>query len=1134
MTGFVFHDPSGKRDRRTAWVFGLAAAGLFLLLAAFAMTLATSPELPRVDYRSPRTMAAVHPEYKRHNEIPWLKAMQKRNGARVPNTGGSRPLVVGFYVSNDPPARASLQEHVSQLDVLSPQWLTLTSGAGDIKVDPDPFGKAIVHAARKRPAVVPLLINAAGGGFNGKLADAMLLDPAARARVIATVTALANKNDWAGVCFDFEDMSPAALAAYPEFLKEARQRLSASGRQTWVTVIFDDEDWDPRALAPYVDQVLLMAYDEHFHTGTAGPVAGQGWYEQHFADRTRGLDHNHTIIALGSYGYDWTRGGETAAQTFHEATISARDSSAEIQFDPVSLNPYFSYEEDGVKHDVWFLDAVTMFNEMQVTDDWRPRGYALWRLGMEDPGVWSLLGKRYGEATVDGLKTLNAGADVDYDGKGEILRVVGTPHPGLRDMTLDPGTELVANERYSVIPTAYSVQRLGAEPRHDRMVALTFDDGPDGRWTPKILDILKAKHAPATFFVIGENMEHRPDLVIREVNEGHDVGSHTFTHPNIGQVPLAEAALELNATQRLFETLTGRSLRLFRPPYMGDADPSSPREVAPLLLAQSHGYVNVGLRVDPDDWMKPKPGQIVASVLSQLAHPRIEGAPGKVILLHDSGGDRRETVSALPALIDALRAQGYQIVPVSQLADMTTAQVMPATDRDSIELAIDRAAFFLVRNGSLMIEILLGGAIIIGVLRLLFLATFAIAHAAQAGRSRPPELAADARYLVSVLVPCFNEAAVIETSVRRILASDWSDIEVLILDDGSTDATADIARSAFADEPRVRLMTFENGGKARALNRGLNACNGDIVVALDADTQFPPETIGRLARWFADPAIGAVAGNALVGNRMNLITRWQALEYVTAQNLERRALAVLGAVTVVPGAVGAWRRSALEALGGYPTDTLAEDQDLTLAFQQAGWKVAFDSEARAFTESPDTVAGLLKQRFRWSFGTLQCLWKHRSGLFDRKNWALGFVALPQVWLFQIALTVIAPLVDLAVIWSLISAYMAAQSHPLEWSSDDVIREVAYWLAFIMLDLAAGIVGMVMEPRAPWKDLPWLPLQRFGYRQLMYYVVVRAVSHAIRGRRVGWGKLDRRGSVAMPTTKAARAPRPLKPERETIS
>ena len=354
-----------------------------------------------------------------------------------------------------------------------------------------------------------------------------------------------------------------------------------------------------------------------------------------------------------------------------------------------------------------------MFNEIQVTDSWHPHGYALWRLGTEDPNVWSVLGSPYEKATPDGLHVLTAGAGVDFDGKGEILRVTGTPHPGHRDFTLDPKTDLISDETYTAMPTAYRVQRLGFDKQHEQMVALTFDDGPDGRWTPKILDILKRENAPATFFVIGENMEHRPDLVMREVREDQEVGSHTFTHPNIGQVPLPEAQLELNATQRLFETLTGRSLRLFRPPFLGDADPSTPNEVAPLLLAQNLGYVNVGLRIDPDDWQKPPANLIIQRVLDQLQNPR-GATPGRVILLHDAGGDRQATVDALPGLIEALRKNHFKLVRVSDLvrmstgADMTLQQAMPPANRDSAELLIDRSVFFLmVRNFEEGLRILL-------------------------------------------------------------------------------------------------------------------------------------------------------------------------------------------------------------------------------------------------------------------------------------------------------------------------------------------------------------------------------------------------------------------------------------------
>jgi cellulose synthase/poly-beta-1,6-N-acetylglucosamine synthase-like glycosyltransferase/peptidoglycan/xylan/chitin deacetylase (PgdA/CDA1 family) len=820
------------------------------------------------------------------------------------------------------------------------------------------------------------------------------------------------------------------------------------------------------------------------------------------------------VVALGSYGYDWTlpekgKPGSADAVTFIEATQTAHDSEAQPQMDEVSLNPSYGYADDaGRRHSVWYLDAATLFNQVHVADGFRPMGYALWRMGGEDQLVWKLMRHDFGQLSPAGLDQLQPGQDVDFDGYGEVLRVEDTPKPGHRKLEMDPDTGLISGELYDVLPTSYVVQRYGWHPG---WVALTFDDGPDGRWTPQILDILKAKHAQATFFVIGKNMSREPGLVAREVREGHDVGGHTWTHPNIGETPTAQTLVELNATQRLFETITGRSQRLFRPPYFGDAEPSTPREVAPLLAAQQQGYLSVGRRIDPDDWKKPDPDHIVDTTIARLQDTT---RPGQIVLLHDSGGDRSRTVEALPRLIDEIRAHGYKLVTVAQLAGMTDAQAMPPASRNPGELLLDRMGFGFLHTAELVLQALFIAAIVLGVLRLVFLATLALAHRIKIDRRTPPMPDPAAGPTVSVLIPCFNEEKVIVASVRRILASAWPKLDVMVLDDGSSDGTAKVVAAAFAGDPRVRLRSFENGGKARALNRGLADAKGEIIVALDADTLFPADTIPALVRWFVDPAVGAVAGNAIVGNRRNLITRWQALEYVTAQNLERRALAALGAVTVVPGAVGAWRRSALEALGGYPADTLAEDQDLTIAVQRAGWKVEFDPEARAYTEAPETVSGLLKQRFRWSFGTLQCLWKHRAALFNPQQPVLGFVALPQIWLFQIFLTALAPVVDLAIVWSALSALYSWTFHPVEWSADDLARPLFYWAAFIFLDLSAGAIGMALERRAPWRDLLWMPAQRFGYRQLMYYVVVKSIGAALHGVRVGWGKLERRATAAV--------------------
>ena len=1112
MNELVFHDPTGRRARKMRMFWGLLVSLGALLIAAFFATLAVAPRLPGVALKDPRALQALHVEtaHKIKGRQHWTKIPHPTTAAAG---GAGKPLSVGFYVSWDETSRESLADHVNDLDVVSPQWVQLNGSKGQVDITSDPEARAIIAAAKKPPSIIPGVINARNGVWNGAEADALLASPQAQQALIATLLDQAQKRGFAGYVFDLENLSPASVQRYPAFIAKVQAALKPSGREVWVTAPFD-EAWPLKRLQASADVVVLMAYDEHYGTGDPGPPAGQDWFERWLAKDMEQLDPARTVMALGSYGYDWTiadkgQKGSAEAVTFTEATQTAHDSDAQPQMDEASLNPTYGYvDEKGRKHSVWYLDAATVFNQLKVADGYRPMGYALWRMGGEDQLVWKLMRHDFGKASPAGLELLQPGQDVDFDGSGEVLRVEDTPKSGHRKLEIDPDNGLISGELYDDLPTSYVVQRYGWHPG---WVALTFDDGPDPRWTPKILDILKQKHAPATFFVIGKNMSRSPDLVAREIREGHDVGNHTWTHPNIGETPIAQTVVEINSTQRLFETITGRSMRLLRPPFFGDADPSTPREVAPLMAAQRQGYLTVGLRIDPDDWKKPDPAHIVETTLARL---KDTNRPGQIVLLHDSGGDRSRTVKALPVLIDQLRANGYQLVSVAKLAGMTDAQAMPPTSRNSVELLLDRLGFGFLHYANAALQALFVTAIVLGVARLVFLAVFALVQRIRIEGRTPPMPDPAQGPMVSVLIPCFNEEKVIVASVRRILASAWPKLEVMVLDDGSTDATSRVVAEAFAGEPRVRLRSFENGGKARALNRGLVEANGEIIVALDADTLFPPNTIPALVRWFADPKVGAVAGNAIVGNRRNIITRWQALEYVTAQNLERRALAALGAVTVVPGAVGAWRRAALQQLGGYPSDTLAEDQDLTMAVQRAGWRVEFDPEARAYTEAPENIAGLLKQRFRWSFGTLQCLWKHRAALFNPARPVLGFIALPQIWLFQIFLTALAPLVDLAIVWSALSALYSWTFHPIEWSPDDLMRPLFYWAAFIFLDLSAGALGMALERRAPWADLVWMPVQRFGYRQLMYYVVVKSIGAALHGVRVGWGKLERRATAAV--------------------
>jgi cellulose synthase/poly-beta-1,6-N-acetylglucosamine synthase-like glycosyltransferase/spore germination protein YaaH/peptidoglycan/xylan/chitin deacetylase (PgdA/CDA1 family) len=1116
---FVFHDPSGRRAKRTGQAGGLVLSLLAAIVAGFLATLALAPHLPTIQLQDPRVLQGLHQENTKHVRGKPLKRLIRRPNA--PGTNKAvKPLTIGFYVSWDRESLQSLKEHVNSLDVVAPQWITVTNPNGDLDVANDPEATAVIASAKHPPAIIAVVHNFYNGAFDPKIADGVIESPVVRQKLINALTDQAAKHGYSGFMFDLENISPKVVKDYPAFLAQVHAALKAANLELWVTAPLDDDEQPFAKLQAATDTVVLMAYDDHGQDSDPGPAAGETWLESNINKRLSVLDPNHTVVAFGSYGYDWQvhspqhdipKNTPADVTTFQEAMNLSREADAPIRMDDDELNPNFGYvDEDGVSHTVWFLDATTFFNGVKVVDPWRLRGYAMWRLGPEDPGVWSILGKPYGVVDASGLTKLAPGQGVEFDGTGEVLSVTATPTGGHRTLTFDPDDGLIADQHYDKLPTSYEIKRYGAHPG---WVALTFDDGPNARWTPQILDILKQKNAPATFFVIGEHMQERPDLVEREVKQGLLVGNHTYTHPNIAALPAPETDLELNATQRLFEVVTGKSMRLLRPPYFGDAEPSTPAEVDPLVSAQKLGYLIVGLRIDPDDWKKPDATLIVQRTLARLTDTNPETA-GQVVLLHDAGGDRSRTVQALPVLIDQLRAHGYKLVTVAELAGMTPDQAMPPTQRDWAELTLDRIGFNIFRWIAYTLHALFITAIVLGVARLVFLAILALVHRMREAGRIPPDLDPESGPLVSVLIPCFNEEKVIASSVARILESNWARLEVLVLDDGSSDDTSGEVERNFAGDPRVRLMRFPNGGKALALNRGLDQVKGEIIVALDADTLFAPSTIGRLARWFADPKVGAVAGNALVGNRRNIITRWQALEYVTAQNLERRALAALGAVTVVPGAVGAWRRAALEQLGGYPNATLAEDQDMTMAVQAAGWRVEFDPDARAYTEAPENVSGLLKQRFRWSFGTLQCLWKHRDSTFNIKHPVLGFVALPQIWLFQIFLAAAAPLVDLAVVWSLISASLDHFFHPVEAGSDNLTQALLYWAVFIFVDLSAAALGMALEKRAPWSDLPWIPVQRFGYRQLMYYVVVKAVVTAVQGPRVGWGKLERRATAAV--------------------
>ena len=605
----------------------------------------------------------------------------------------------------------------------------------------------------------------------------------------------------------------------------------------------------------------------------------------------------------------------------------------------------------------------------------------------------------------------------------------------------------------------------------------------------------------------------------REYAEGHEIGNHTFTHPKFDEISRTQLRWELNLTQRLIESTLGVKSILFRPPYGIDHQPEYAEEVAQLPYPQELGYLIVGQRIDPNDWRidestDKRPAQeIVDEVLDQAAK-------GNIILLHDGGGDRAKTLEALPMIIDQLRAKGYEFVSVAELIGKKRSDIMvPLSFREQLSARADGLIFGIFQWARFLIATIFILGIIMVSARALIIGILAIIEKLRPDHARLPEPPPS----VTVLIPAHNEESVIVQTVQSVLLSDYSDMRVIVVDDGSTDATLELLNSNFGSNAYVQIIHQVNRGKAAALNNALSHAQTEIVVTIDADTEIEPDAIRNLLRHFSDPKVGAVAGNVKVGNRSRWLTRWQALEYVTSQNMEKRAFDLLNCITVVPGALGAWRREAIEAAGGITADTVAEDADLTIAIRKLGWRVTYDEYAIAWTEAPETPGILIRQRFRWTFGTLQSFWKHGDTLFRPRYGTLGWIALPNIFIFQIVLPLISPVIDLMFLGTLL-LWGLAQLHitqiPQLWTSADVQRSVLFFLGFLIIDVLTCAIAFALERKEDWTLLIPVLLQRFYYRQLMYIVLFRSVKEAVSGRPVGWKGVEPEPPRQRPTPEPA--------------
>jgi len=1111
LTPFVFSDPLGKRWPRLRTFLLITGVLMFFATVLFVETLFIAPrmtapfslrqlkgQLKSLQKQNPAVQSSTP------NSLLWqkfeatkqaTKKLAKQTMAVSSSATPTRPrrkapdneVRLAFYTNGDPYSYSSLEQHASQITHVCPEWMSMVNGVGDLQIDTD--ARVSKLAQNKGIALMPLLTNLVGDTWQPEAVENVAHGPAERQeKFIANVLVVLRDAKAAGVVVDWEQLDPTYKKDFTELLEKFADALHRDGRQLWLSVSPGQEiDYiDFEELSAHIDRFVALLFDETSDIDSPGPLASRMWFEGWLHVLLEDSDPKQWIIALGSYGYDWVIGGKKAELiSFPEAM--SRASNAEIDSAEVSApgyNAYFYYEDNDKEHAVWFLDVVTFLNELREVRKQKAGGFALYRLGTEDTAIWDALAVapdfRLDLPTRSLLEVLRGTDTITDVGDGEIVTVDESRADGMRTLAVDKDNYLTAN--YTKFPEFPTLYHQGAGDAHE--VAVTFDDGPDPEWTPKILDVLKAAKIKAAFFLVGVNAERYPNLVRRIVDEGHEIGNHTYYHPNLALCWPEHIRLELNATQLLIQTLTGRATTLFRPPYAADTQPARLAELTPLQIAQDQNYLVVLENIDPQDWARPG-ADVILQRVKQQRHD------GNIILLHDAGGDRSQTLEALPRIIEYLQARNDTIVPLSKLLNTTRDALMPPLPGGQTMSHYISSTGFRIMHA---LQEFLWAFMVVATALVVIRTLIVIYLAYRFRRSAPVDFAEPA----SIVIAAYNEGKVIAATLQSLLKTDYQgELEVIVIDDGSGDDTTAEVEKIAATDARVRLIRQDNRGKARALQRGIATAKHKLIVFIDADTHCQRHTLRHLLAPFGNPDIGGVSGHAKVGNLRSFIARCQSLEYTVGFNLDRRAYTRWNCITVLPGAISAIRKTAIDRAGGLSLDTLAEDTDLTLNLHKQRLRIVYVPAAVAWTEAPETVRALSRQRFRWAYGTLQCLWKHRDMVCNWRYRALGWFSLPSIWFFQIILVAITPAVDLFLILSLPFG---------AWR--DLLPFV---IVFLATDVILATLACVLEREnvlQAWRIIP----MRLIYRPMLSYCIWKAIVRSVKGAWVSWGKLERTASV----------------------
>ncbi|WP_296423843.1 glycosyltransferase [Yoonia sp.] len=899
-----------------------------------------------------------------------------------------------------------------------------------------------------------------------------------------------------GVCLDLTDYPNTPHVVLRRVLNALRAGLTGSGLETCLIGTAGAAFWTDAALVQDVDRAVAITFDPQ--PGPTSPTASQTRSENDIPRFNALVPAEKSILAIGGFGTAWRSGQRQSERIpFAMAMQRAAIHQGAITFQPDAGNTNIRYLDASRRiNQIWLLDGISFASQRALAV--AGQQVAVWPLGYEDPSIWTQLTaadqSRAGNSGIDG--PLRFDNQLIVSGNGPFARLTAPQTDGLRQTDRDARDGRIVGQTYQSIPQPVTFSFFGAGG--PGTLALSFNGLGDRTSTQKLFTLLADYGIETTFFASASDLLLSRDQLAQVLAHGHQIGTTSPQQTSRSWPTQIWSRITDNMAQSILAGELGIGAILVRTPALNGPLPVRETELNQLKSLLARGYIPVFASL-PAAFGKIDTTRLVSDVRAAALARDIN-----ILSFDFSPQNAADVVAALPTILAALDRDGFAFRSVREIGGLDTVTIMPPAN--TLPPARDRFTYGFLGLSWIGVQgYILLLALIVTIRAPIYLVLALL---------RRPRTGIDPAFrpAVNIIVPAYNEEKVIARTITSILASHYDNFEITVVDDGSTDNTVAIIETLQKHHEKVNLLREENHGKWHAEDLAISRSSAPIFIIVDADTLLHPDAISMIVQPFQDPRVGAVAGTVEVGNAGNVLTVLQAIEYKISQILVRRAYETFGGILVVPGAIGAWRRAAVEKANYVSGETITEDADLTVAIHRAGYKVMYQEDARSYTEAPETLKDLMKQRFRWSYGMLQVAWKHRRSVLEGK--VVGLVSITDALLLQLIGSLLYPVIDIILVITLFQFGSDLLMNGTAVIGNLSTIAIATYLALTLVDVFNLLSVFYFEKKWEWRLLLYIPLLRFGFRQLLYISSMRAIFRALVGGTSQWNKLNRTGTVTM--------------------